>query len=612
MTTYDNGVVQLHTGDSRHLPLADGTVSVVCTSPPYLGLRAYAGDQELVWDAEEGCHHEWAANLVSAANDSNRGDMNGTTGGAPGAKVLGAKVSQGTFCSLCLAWKGAFGLEPSPSAYIRHLMVFMAELWRVLRDDGCVFVNLGDSYNSAGPNNHGKSTLVRLGSNAETWHQPSTKKLAGIRPKSLMLIPERFAIACQEAGWIVRSRIAWAKPNPMPESVRDRPTDSWEHIWMLTKSERYYFDQEAVREPLAESTLADGRNGTGRHPQGKYSSKYESPSWYREQGKVFVNPEQGRNLRSVWTIADENDKIAAWFGKLGFCRKCNGLRVAGNGLGPTIARDMGGLQEIIEQNQENFVHTESRMNSLSAQSPQGLQLTMFAETEDVSTRLILNPSLLEPTSCEVTHQPPTMPPSPTAQPDMSMMYPILISEVMVNGSVVPVCACDAEDNALKSVWRIPTQSFEGAHFATFPEALVEPCILAACPEDICTVCNTPRVRMVEHANMEWTKGPKRMADAALGRTRMGGTQNVPASNKTLGFTDCGHGSYVPGLVLDPFSGSGTTALVAQKLGRRAIGVDLSEEYTAMAAKRIGEVPLPLILSPAKVSSDLANRKESYK
>jgi len=128
----------------------------------------------------------------------------------------------------------------------------------------------------------------------------------GLKAKDCVLMPFRVALAAQADGWWVRSVIIWAKPNPMPESVRDRPTDAHEYIFLLTRSKNYWYDADAVREGLAESTLADSRNNTGRHTQD--SDKYQhdvagapdEPSWYR--GKTFVNPVNGRNCRSVWTF----------------------------------------------------------------------------------------------------------------------------------------------------------------------------------------------------------------------------------------------------------------------------------------------------------------------
>lgn len=244
-----------------------------------------------------------------------------------GAEPLGSKKDArghlyAQVCTRCGCWRGHYGLEPTPQMYIEHSMEFLDAIWRVLKKSGTVFWNLGDSW--AGSNNGSNDYREKNGlggkTRPEVYKGQGTAKPAyheahiygprvprnknSLKPKDMALIPFRFALAAQERGWWVRSTIIWAKNNPMPESVRDRPTDAHEYIFLLTKSARYYWNRDAVREPLAESTLADGRNTTGRHTY--KDSKYEAenspdkPSWYR--AKAFVNPQGGRNIRSVWSI----------------------------------------------------------------------------------------------------------------------------------------------------------------------------------------------------------------------------------------------------------------------------------------------------------------------
>ena len=206
---FDNGVVQLWQGDSRHLPLEDGTVSCVVTSPPYLGLRAYAGSQKLVWDEPaEPCEHQGGEGQIPSgfrSNDSHPGPLQGI------ATQHRNERSGGTFCLRCLAWHGAFGLEPTPDLYIRHLMTFMGEMWRVMRPDAVCWVNIGDSYAGSGGahtngvnpglsqsnKRSGREQRARglLGGGTATVNQSlGGNNVLGIRAKSLMLIPERFAL----------------------------------------------------------------------------------------------------------------------------------------------------------------------------------------------------------------------------------------------------------------------------------------------------------------------------------------------------------------------------------------------------------------------------------
>ena len=185
-----------------------------------------------------------------------------------------------------------------------------------------LWLNLGDSY-FGGKRSNGNSKAWRTAgergyAQSDGTVQMDTRPLDmpqdGLKPKDLIGIPWRVAFALQAAGWWLRADIIWAKRAPMPESVTDRPTRSHEHVFLLTKSARYFYDAEAVKEGLSESTLADKRNGTGRHTQGINYSKYydegspdpekaDKPSWYRQ--KTFVNPQTGRNMRDVWHLSPE-------------------------------------------------------------------------------------------------------------------------------------------------------------------------------------------------------------------------------------------------------------------------------------------------------------------
>ncbi len=289
-------------------------------------------------------------------------------------------------CRLCGAWSGEIGLEPTPELYVQHIVDVFREVWRVLRDDGTLWLNLGDSYvGDKGPNygvNPEASNLQKK-SAILTAHAIGTPQTSGLKPKDLVGIPWRVAFALQADGWYLRSDIIWQKPNPMPESVTDRPTKAHEYLFLLTKSQKYYYDREAIAEPAA----YDGRTQTNLKASG---------------GKYFDS-------------------------------------------------DIG-------------------------QSPQGLH-----------------------------------------QNDTPRWYENNDGEKIRNK---------------RTVWTIPPHPFPEAHFATFPEKLVEPCILAGSPKD--------------------------------------------------------------GTILDPFIGSGTTAIVAQHLGRRCVGIDASETYLKdIAVKRITSVTLPM-------------------
>jgi len=151
------------------------------------------------------------------------------------------------------------GLEQTPDEYVEQLCLVFDEVWRVLVDDGTLWLNLGDSYNAAAPNRTGSNGFNDGRTNRDKRF--SVGGVEGLKPKDLIGVPWRVAFALQSRGWYLRSEIIWHKPNPMPESVTDRPTKSHEHIFLLSKSQKYYYDHEAIKEPAIWAD--DPRNGGG-------------------------------------------------------------------------------------------------------------------------------------------------------------------------------------------------------------------------------------------------------------------------------------------------------------------------------------------------------------
>lgn len=234
--------------------------------------------------------------------------------------------------------EGQIGLEASPAEFIATLVEVFEEVRRVLRPDGTCFINMGDSYA-----NDGKWGGSTGGKHVKALHGETSvgrgKKSTGLKPKDLCMMPHRLAIALQDAGWWVRQDIVWSKPNPMPESVRDRFTKAHEYIFLLTKSERYYFDQDAVAEPVSPNTHArlsqDVQNqiGSTRVP-GKtngnmkavgrkaypgtgvgFGHGYDAVAKPRVKNNPSFNEAMAimpdvRNKRSVWTMATQPFKEA--------------------------------------------------------------------------------------------------------------------------------------------------------------------------------------------------------------------------------------------------------------------------------------------------------------
>ena len=235
-----------YTGDCRELlqQLPDGCIQTCVTSPPYWGLRDYGVE-------------------------------------------------------------GQLGLEQSPHEYVANMVAVFREVRRVLRDDGTLWLNLGDSYASG---EVGRRDGFDVGHNRPTTKLPpidnesrrSNKSRfrfnSGLKPKDLVGIPWMVAFALREDGWYLRSDVIWAKPNPMPESVQDRPTKAHEYVFLLSKSGRYYYDAEAISEP---AVFGDGNS---HFDCGKTLVNQGGPSRTGHGPRV---DDGKRNKRTVWTIASQ-------------------------------------------------------------------------------------------------------------------------------------------------------------------------------------------------------------------------------------------------------------------------------------------------------------------
>ena len=234
---WTNNICTLYKSDSRTIPVPDKSIHTVVTSPPYWGLRDYGTDKQI-------------------------------------------------------------GLEPTPEEYCANMVAVFREIRRVLRDDGTVWLNLGDSYSSGS-----RTTTTNDSFRGDTLvNTTRTPVVEGVKPKDLIGIPWRVAFALQASGWYLRSDIIWSKPNPMPESVQDRPTKAHEYIFLLSKSQNYYYDADAIRESLAPTSIGrlqqniEGQTGTTRANGGMKSNG---------NLKAVGDIELGRNKRSVWEISTQ-------------------------------------------------------------------------------------------------------------------------------------------------------------------------------------------------------------------------------------------------------------------------------------------------------------------
>ena len=282
-----NNILQGNVNDKLN-EIESDSIQCVVTSPPYWGLRDY---QTAEWEGEdEKCEHRVGRfeYKVSGKQKSN----NGSAGHQAKNK-----------CPKCGAIRkdDQLGLEETPEEYVENMVKVFREVKRVLKDDGTVWLNLGDSYAS----NQSDGDRV---SKYSPKQKTNAGKLGGgqrvpegLKTKDLVGIPWRVALALQADGWYLRQDIIWHKPNPMPESVRDRCTKSHEYIFLLSKSAKYFYDAESIREPIILNN-----NGSIRSPKfGK-----DRPKNPREMNEVIYDEIKGANKRSVWSIKTKPYKDA--------------------------------------------------------------------------------------------------------------------------------------------------------------------------------------------------------------------------------------------------------------------------------------------------------------
>lgn len=277
---YSDSQTTLYSGDSLQVlqQLKDGYVQCVVTSPPYWGLRNYGTGRWVGGDPE--CPHSFGQETRGGLTEKQRSN----TGSFADEKIRG--------CPVCGArWVDpGLGLEGTPDDYVERLTLILREAKRVLRDDGTLWLNLGDSYAGTGKSGGGSQgeRWSRIGAASDegkgTWKPPPI----GLKIKDLCGIPWRVAFSLQADGWWLRSDIIWEKTNPMPSSVKDRPTVSHEYIFLLSKSSRYYFDQDALKEKAvtaggcrhlrADRTQEEARFGpSNRSRTGKPTGEFRHP-----------------------------------------------------------------------------------------------------------------------------------------------------------------------------------------------------------------------------------------------------------------------------------------------------------------------------------------------
>lgn len=458
-----NAVNHIHCGDIRDIAktLPAQSVNCIVTSPPYFGLRDY---QTAEWEGGRvKCDHIKRTAVSAKSTLKNDGRVNFGSNNYEENTTIPYRDT----CSKCGAKRidKQIGLEATPEAYVNTMVGIFRELKRVLRDDGTVWLNLGDSYagnnssNGEGETRNLKTEIFHGGS--AHLEQRRITSNCNLKPKNLIGIPWRVAFALQADGWILRSDIIWHKKNPMPESVTDRPTKSHEYIFLLSKQAKYYYDNEAVREANSDS----------------------SGGW------------QSR---------------------------------AKNGLLTSHSQGFGGNGET------------SQFARITQEKGEGR-----------------------------------------------------------GGVAIP----NPSGRNRRTVWTVSTKPYKAAHFAVFPPDLIRPCILAGCPQQVCSECGEPWRRITEKGltahdgktDSQYSNGTtaNRLALLRQAAREQGGEYVNTA--KTIGIEpvcQC-NASSRPGVVLDPFMGSGTVAQVAIETGRNWLGVELNPEYIELTKERIYQTQPPL-------------------
>jgi DNA modification methylase len=283
--------------DSQHAALAAQSVHCIVTSPPYWGLRSYGHyAMQTLWGTpthfpppRRHPERHWLRLRWRAAE---RGEVT-CPQGCCWIGALGQESQHD-----CLRWARAEA--PCHRCYLCHLRTVMGECWRVLRNDGTLWVNIGDSYASGEIGRHDGYNPTRA--NGSTTHKPfgprqQRKVTTGLPPKNLCGIPQRLALALQADGWYWRSEIIWEKPSCMPENVTDRPTRSHEQVLLFSKQTQYFWDRDAVRKPMGHPGIRhtvygqEGRGILGRGHGGLLTQRGD--------------PVVGRNCRTVWSLPSE-------------------------------------------------------------------------------------------------------------------------------------------------------------------------------------------------------------------------------------------------------------------------------------------------------------------
>lgn len=294
----------------------DESIDLCVTSPPYYNLRNYGGDLE-IWGGDDKCEHEWGESEPFRGHKPNHGKGSNVMEVQKVAKESDeTNWDSGSFCQKCGAWRGELGLEPNPDLYIKHLTDIFREVRRVLKSTGTLWVNIGDSYAGSGkagnPDNTYYENHTQFNKNEINDRKGIPNKgypQMGVKPKDLIGIPWMLAFSLRSDGWYLRQDIIWAKAvsgdvrmgGAMPESITDRCSKSHEYIFMLSKSPKYYYNQEAIKEPIKESTKKRYQTGWNGNEKRDYPGSSHN-NFSKFMGSEKAQQMDTGNRRDVWFV----------------------------------------------------------------------------------------------------------------------------------------------------------------------------------------------------------------------------------------------------------------------------------------------------------------------
>jgi len=508
--------------------IPDDCIDTIITSPPYWGLRDYGEETNTIWDENPNCKHEWEIQLKKDPMDRGKTgthDAPRDRKGVKHGKKWEMKGFKSGFCQKCGAWYGQLGLEPTLDMYIEHLLQVTKELKRVLKPTGVMFWNHGDCYNNGDMQQQNEILVYKMR---------------------------------KEQGWRLANRIIWYKPNHMPSSVKKRFSNAYEPVYLLFKAKRpkdIWFDLDAVRVPYRPTTIERKRypvtkiGASKDNPMGRFGKGIKQGN----EGVLLANNPLGKNPGDIWKIPLSQKYL--------------------EGTGHSNRQGLNRPLDIVtikayKEYQQPIVkflkkHIKPKHKPILDKKFGQHKWRHWIRTDYSGAAL-------------------------PGVKDWFKLKEILGFDNTFDDKIYEVKKLNIpifqSGRNLGDVWKIATQPFPEAHFATFPEKLVEPMIRCACPKWICRACGKPRVRITESkrkidkSKRSWEKGTLR---------NYKGERWSVESYQTIGWTDCGCGEkFDAGIILDPFAGAGTTLVVAKKLGRHYIGFEINSKYCEIAEKRL--------------------------